>query len=176
VYILAGGKSRRFGSDKARATRDGEPLIVGVARELKPVASRVTVVAATAGAYEDLGLPTIGDLVPDKGPLGGLLTSIDHCQNDDWLFLTACDWAGIRAEWVKRLMESRTSDVQAVLYRSTHLQTLFALYRVSVRPAVESLIDAGRLSIKDLLATIAAVTLAVPDDWSRAVNINRPPA
>src|SRR4051794_14706591 len=75
AYILAGGQSQRFGSDKARAPLDGKPLIVHVAESLKPIASSVTVVAKDFGEYDDLGLVSIGDLQPGLGPMGGLLTA-----------------------------------------------------------------------------------------------------
>ncbi len=55
VYILAGGKSRRFGSDKARAEAKGVAVIVRVAEALASIAGTVTVVADRAGRYDDLG-------------------------------------------------------------------------------------------------------------------------
>ena len=56
VYILAGGRSRRFGRDKARATTGGAALVVRLAELLTPVAQSITVIAGRPGAYDDLGL------------------------------------------------------------------------------------------------------------------------
>ncbi len=74
VCILSGGRSSRFGSDKARALLRFVPLIVHVVRTAESVASRVTVVADTADKYAGLGLKTIVDLTPGLGPIGGLNT------------------------------------------------------------------------------------------------------
>jgi len=175
VYILAGGQSRRFGSDKARAPHDGVPLIVGVARLLEPVSSRITVVAAREGAYDDLGLRTIGDIVPEKGPLGGLLSAIADCGEDEWLFLAACDWVGIRAEWVSLLLEQRTPEARAVVYKSERYEPLFALYHTSIRETVVGLIEANRLETRNIFKETATVTMPPPEGWSDAVNLNRPP-
>jgi molybdopterin-guanine dinucleotide biosynthesis protein A len=175
VYILAGGRSRRFGRDKARALHDGVPLVVGVARALEPVASRVTIVAAGGGAYDDLGLRTIGDVVPEKGPIGGLLTAIEDCRPGEWLLLAACDWVGVRAEWVLELLASRGDLSGCVVFKSDRYQPMFALYHTSIRETVAAQIEAGRLSMQQLYPVIATVALPLPDDWDRATNLNRPP-
>ena len=42
LYILAGGKSRRFGSDKARALLDGKPQLLNIAEAFAPIAALET--------------------------------------------------------------------------------------------------------------------------------------
>src|SRR3954452_12325135 len=93
VYVLAGGKSSRFGSDKARALIDGTPLIRILADRLSPFASSLTVVAEVAGKYDDLGLKTIADQVPGLGPMGGLKTilgSLPENSRSPWFLLVSC--------------------------------------------------------------------------------------
>ncbi len=174
VYILAGGESRRYGSDKARALHRDTLLIVGVALALETVASRVTVVAATAGAYDDLGLKTIGDVVPQKGPLGGLLTAIEDCGDSGWLFLAACDWVGVRAQWVRTLLDNRTKESRAVVFKDDRYQPLFALYHTSLRDSVAELVGAGRLETRNIFERAETVTLPTPPGWDDAINMNRP--
>lgn len=174
LYILAGGRSRRHGSDKARALRDGEPLICGVARILGPVARSVTVVAASEGVYEDLGLRTIGDLVPGKGPLGGLITALKDRPGEGWLILAACDWSGIRGEWIQLLEGGIRPGSQAVVFRHTRNEPLLALYHTSVEKTARLMIAENRLAMMALLDRIETVFLPVPDRWDEALNINRP--
>jgi molybdopterin-guanine dinucleotide biosynthesis protein A len=176
VYILAGGKSRRFGDDKARAEHDGIPLVVGVARTLEPIADGTTVVAAQPGAYDDLGLRTIGDVVPDMGPMGGLLTAIDDCRggSDGWLFLAACDWVGAKPEWARRLLSEVRDGAQAVVFRSGKYQTMFALYHASIRGVVARHVEEGQLSLHRVFDDIETVSLPLPEDWNDAVNLNWP--
>jgi molybdopterin-guanine dinucleotide biosynthesis protein A len=175
VYILAGGRSRRFGSDKARALVGGVPLLVSVARCLEPVASRTTVVAGEAGAYSDLGFDTIADVVAQRGPLGGLLTAIEHSGPGRWLFLSACDWVGVRADWVVRLLERRAPGVQAVVYKGERFEPLFALYHTSLRDTVAGLIESGRLETRNVFARATTEVLPPPRGWGAATNLNRPP-
>jgi molybdopterin-guanine dinucleotide biosynthesis protein A len=176
LYILAGGKSKRFESDKARWLRDGVPLIVGVARTLERFASSVTVVAANDGAYDDLDMRTIGDIVAEKGPMGGLLTAIDDCRESRWLFLTACDWDGLKAEWVSTLLDRRRDAFQAVVFVDSGLyEPLFGLYHVSIRGVVSDLIEADRLKMQFLLDAVAVDRVPAPAGWNGVANLNRPP-
>ncbi|MFQ5511804.1 MAG: molybdenum cofactor guanylyltransferase [Candidatus Krumholzibacteriia bacterium] len=176
VYILAGGKSRRFGNDKARAMVDGAPLITRVSQVFASVAGEVTVVADRAGRYADLGLRTIGDVVPEKGPIGGLLTALDDAGG--WIFLTACDWLGVRPEWLQTLDETRARsprETGAVVFRSERgYEPLFGLYSASMRAAISAEIDRGRLKMQDLLGRIGTVAVDMPAGWRDVVNLNRP--
>ena len=174
TYILAGGRSRRFGADKARAKIDGLPLIVQVADLLKPFARSVTVVAAEPGVYDDLALVTIGDVVKGKGPIGGLLTAIYHHAGDGWILLSACDWLGIRPEWIRRLLESRSDAVDAVVYRTDRFEPLLGLYHSRVRATVVDHIARSRLQMQELLAGLETRAIPAPDGWADATNLNRP--
>ncbi|MEM7576299.1 MAG: molybdenum cofactor guanylyltransferase [Planctomycetota bacterium] len=101
-YILAGGRSRRFGSDKARYRIDGRPMIQRVADAFTPLCFSTTVVAQRPNQYADLGLPTIADLRPDAGPIEGLRTALRHAHRlthqqptptptSPWILLSSCD-------------------------------------------------------------------------------------
>lgn len=93
LYILAGGRSSRFGSDKARAELGGRPLVRRIADALAPVADPVRVVAGPPGGYADLGFVTIADRRPDLRPLAGLeMALLDRQQlcGTGWLILCSC--------------------------------------------------------------------------------------
>ncbi|MCY2975369.1 MAG: molybdenum cofactor guanylyltransferase [Planctomycetota bacterium] len=82
VYILAGGRSSRFGSDKARATVDEIPLVVRLQQSIaRKVNAQIFVIANEVDAYHDLGLATLADDVPHLGPVSGIATALEHFQN-----------------------------------------------------------------------------------------------
>lgn len=176
VYILAGGQSRRFGTDKALSDSGGRPLIVGVAEALAPVAERVKVVAHEAGSYADLALDTIGDMVRNKGPIGGVLTAVDDAGDGRWIFVTACDWVGIRTEWARLILDRRRPTVQAVVFHTEHFEPLFGAYHTSIGDVVRRRIDADRLAMHELLLEIETLALPAPPGWGEVVNLNRPPS
>lgn len=70
--VLAGGRSSRFGSDKALATLDGQTLLDHAMTALHPHCDLVIVV----GRGEVADWPR-----PDMGPLGGIAGALMHAAN-----------------------------------------------------------------------------------------------
>ena len=171
VYILAGGDSRRFGSDKARFELHGVPLLQRAVELVRPFAPRVVAVAKAAGQYDDLGVETIGDRVEDRGPLGGLHAAVADAD-PGWFALVACDWVGARAQWLAALIDA-IDDAEAVVYRGDRFEPTFALYHTRVRPRVDRQVSSGVLDLQTLLHDAATIELPLPADWSEAVNANR---
>jgi molybdopterin-guanine dinucleotide biosynthesis protein A len=173
VYIFAGGKSTRFGRDKARAEINGDPLLVHVARSFEDVATKVIVVADQPGKYQDLGFETIADQQPGLGPLGGLQAAFSHCR-DGWLLCASCDRIGVRPEWLQALFAGIKNGARAVVYRGRIWQPMPALYHTSLAPEVNAAIEAGRLSPWVVLEQTDAVALKLPPDWEDSLDINVP--
>lgn len=74
--VLAGGRSTRFGSDKAQAVLAGRTLVAHAVSLLRTVADDV-VVCGRAGLVA--GVPSIPDRPrADLGPLGGLCAALRH--------------------------------------------------------------------------------------------------
>ena len=72
--IIAGGKSRRFGSDKALAIVDGRPMLDHVAAGLAAQVDAMVICGKEWRAW-----PMLADYpVADFGPLGGLCAALDH--------------------------------------------------------------------------------------------------
>jgi len=174
VYILAGGRSQRFGSDKARATFNDEPLILHVRRLLSPVALSVTVVAEHQDKYADLSLRTIADRTPNLGPLGGLATALTDNAEAPWLLLCACDALVIRPDWLTRLLSHRTPDADAIAFRHDHWQPMPALFAQTSAAVVESQLNAERRSMQQLLNQLRTVALPTPRNWPKHWQVNRP--
>jgi molybdopterin-guanine dinucleotide biosynthesis protein A len=73
AWILAGGRSRRFGSDKAAFVVDGEPLLDRTARVCREAGLAVTVVARHERPG---GLPTLVEPDGPRHPLHGVATAL----------------------------------------------------------------------------------------------------
>lgn len=168
AYILAGGRSTRFGSDKARALLDNRPLILRIADTLESRGHEVFAVAREAGQYADLGIETIPDIEPDLGPVGGLQTALKH-RAQGWLILCSCDLVYPSPEPIRQLEQARVGqdDADAVVYRTDRWQPFPGLYHTRL------LRFAGHRSMQGLLD--AAVTRPVPCEDLRAITqANRP--
>lgn len=103
--VLCGGRSRRFGSDKALApTGDGTmgQRVVDAMRG----AGMDPVVAVGGDAGAALGLITVPDRWPGLGPLGGLATVLRWARRGDVL-VVPCDLPLLDQETVSRLLDAR---------------------------------------------------------------------
>ncbi len=89
--ILAGGQSKRMGTDKARLrlTPNGPMLIELVLAAVRAVADDVTLVA-NDDRLADLGLRTVPDIYPDAGALGGIYSAVTNAAHEHCL-VVACD-------------------------------------------------------------------------------------
>lgn len=173
-YVIAGGASRRFGTDKARAVHDGRTLLEGAAGVLRDVGVPVTVVCAPGRTYEDLGLRCIEDLRPGDGPLSALHAALTD-RADGWVALVACDLVGARPEWLRVLAE-RAGDAPAVAFRAVGIwQPVFALYSTELLPEVERRLDRGLLAARRLLDDVA-LAVDPPPGFSRMRSVDTPQA
>jgi molybdopterin-guanine dinucleotide biosynthesis protein A len=87
--ILAGGRSSRFGSDKAEALLGGRPLIAHVHEALAPQCAQTIVVGREWGR-----LQRVDDAPePGLGPLGGLLGALRHAERHGFtsVITSGCD-------------------------------------------------------------------------------------
>lgn len=87
--VLAGGRSRRFGTDKSEAMLGGQRLIEHAINSLKPHVAAVVVCGKTMP-----GFVKIADRPrPDLGPLGGLNGALHHAaaKGYDGVLTLGCD-------------------------------------------------------------------------------------
>jgi len=179
VYILAGGRSSRFGSDKARAIFNDQPLLCRIAALLEPIASEITVVADRADKYADLGFRTIADRRPGLGPMAGLDTALHDLPDASlWLMLCPCDAILLRRPWLDQLLNAAAPGIaaghDAVAFKDQHWQPMPALYHTRAMPTVaERLADNDR-SMQSLLDRLSSHAMSLPADWADHWQANTP--
>lgn len=177
VYILAGGKSSRFGSNKARAIFHNQTLIEHVQQLIQNHASRVTAVADVRDKFADLGIRTISDLTPGLGPLGGLISALDDLgPGEHWLLLCSCDAVVIEPAWLDTLLtqaQTQGRASQAIAFKGEYWQPMPALYAASGVKIVEEQAEGRGLSMQKLLKHLHTHALPLPVDWPDRWQVNR---
>lgn len=169
AYILAGGKSSRFGSDKARVRIQGQPNLSRLANAMTASGWSVTVVAQQAGAYEDLGLRTIADFEPNAGPLAGVITALEDfggIERPDAALIITCDLILWREAWSDALLRGRAWGAWITVLTSTEFVPFPGLYSPALLPSARQRWRAGTRSMKGLFE-------AVPGRW---LGIDRLPS
>ena len=151
AVVLAGGRSTRFGSDKASALLRGRPLLDWTVAALVLTVAKVIVVKARGQRLPSFDCPVPCDVVEDAfeglGPAAGLLSGF-RAVSTDFAFGVACDTPLVSAKVVSYL-ESRSHDVDVVVpVVDGFVQPLFALYRVEAcLPVFERRVAGGELKI-----------------------------
>jgi len=176
--IMAGGKSRRMGQDKAWIELDGEPLIKRVADVLAQVADEVIVVANDP-KYETLGLRVVHDRFPEGGALGGIATGVSAARHDRVL-VAACDMPFLSVEVWRVLLDHRYEADVVIPKIAGELETLHALYTKACVAPMERSLAAGKMRVISFfdevrVQPIEERELRVADPTLRSfTNVNTP--
>ncbi len=152
--VLAGGKGKRLGMDKTLLEIGGEPLLKRIVLTLGEGFPEVLVVVQegnhVAEAVAGWGVRVVSDLLPGKGPLGGIYTALEYSTSNH-VFVMACDMPYPSRELI-RLLLSRAPGWEAVVpRRGSYIEPLFAVYSRDLRKRIRERLETGRLKIHDLL-------------------------
>lgn len=144
--ILAGGKSSRYGKNKAFIKINGIPLIEKVITVMGSVFQELIIITNTPHKYSHLRLPVYKDLIEGLGPLGGIFTGLTAISKDAGFFV-ACDMPSLNRELLRHMVECK-DDFDAVVPRiSGKMEALYALYRNTCLPAIRRQIDSREYQI-----------------------------
>lgn len=149
--LLAGGRSSRFGQDKALYVYRGKPLAAWVLESFAaadgPFAERLVI---SSRPY-DFGVPVYPDIYPGSS-LGGLHAALTHATRD-WVALAACDMPFLTPAYWRQLLAYRNgADAVVVEGPQGRLEPLAALYHRRLLPSAERRLQAGDFRIQALLA------------------------
>jgi len=126
-FILLGGKSSRYGSNKAFVEIDGVRLVDRVAGIMQSIFQRVVLLTNTPEEYAYLQMPMVEDLVKGFGPMGGIYTGL-MTLSDEAGFFVACDMPFLSESLIRHMVDLR-ADFDAVVPRMDWmLEPLHALY------------------------------------------------
>src|SRR5918994_5153663 len=187
---LAGGQSRRMGTDKALLplVPGGQPMLGVVLERLSAVADDTFVVADDQARYSALGVRVVPDLSPQVGALGGIQAAIAWSAHEHCLAV-ACDMPFLSLPLLRRMAdEPRDYDVLVPLIpgesrqRDDGLvyQTLHAIYSKRCLPFIERRIAEGKKQVVSFFADVRVRTLDVTDitlwdpDLRSFFNVNTP--
>lgn len=165
VVVLAGGASRRMGTNKALLRIDEkETLIARVVSNMAALSDDLVVVSNTPEHYTDLPVRHTGDIFPGRGPLAGLHAGLSVARHP-WSFAMACDMPLVDRRLV-RFMVLLSAGHQAVVPRvDGQPEPLHALYSKEALPAIEQRLEAGDLRVISFYPAIQ-VRFVEPHEWA----------
>ena len=143
--ILAGGRSSRFGRDKALEVWRGKPLLEHAATGLKGCVERF-VVGGTLEQYGFLGLSVHPDPEAHRGSLYGLARALELAQMNR-VAVTACDMPNLTPEFWNVLSSLPPADVVVPEGPEGDLEPLAAIYAKSCLEPVQNALEANQLKM-----------------------------
>jgi len=147
-FILAGGRSRRMGRDKAQIPWGSGTLLSHACRQMKRVFAKTYIVG---GAQSVGGCAVLSDNFLSRGPLAGIHSALKHSRTD-WNLVLAVDLPLVNSALLEFIAKSCDEVNDAVAVRvGGHFQPLCAAYQRRLLPEVESRLRASELSIHRLL-------------------------
>ncbi len=156
--VLAGGQSRRFGSDKALALLDGRPLI-----ELALAALAGCDAVAVAGR-DWPGVTALPDLPgPGLGPLAGLNAALHHgaAQGFSHVASLPVDCPALPADWLAKLGDGPAHAAG---------QPLIAVWPVTLAAGLEAFVAGGGRRVRQWVTHTGARAV----DLGPVANVNHP--
>ena len=160
AVLLAGGESRRMGTDKAIPLFRGKPLWqiqIDLLRKLKP--AEILISARVDPAWRPSDLPFVPDDSPSRGPLSGLTSSLARVRSSHLLAL-AIDMPFMSETYLRSLfdriepgrgvlpmIDDRAEPLAAIYPADTHKDFVTALSGndFSLQTLTKRLVKAGKL-------------------------------
>lgn len=152
VFVLSGGKSSRMGQDKGLALFHNKPMITYLLDALDKLNLSIKIVA-NSEEYNTLGYTIVKDVVPEKGPIGGLFTAFHYTQAE-FVFLISCDMPFITPEIISKIIAEVDNHEVTVATIQNKINPLFAIYNTSLKKLVEKRIADGNLKMQQLIHSV----------------------
>jgi molybdopterin-guanine dinucleotide biosynthesis protein A len=181
VFILAGGRSTRMGTDKALLTLNGKTLLehaLSIAHELS---DSVKVVAA-GDRYSDFGSEVVEDEFPHCGPLGGIHAALGASDRELNIILSV-DTPMVTVDFLRYLLQRATAKPDALVTvpnAAGGVQGTCAVYRRPFRAVAEQQLKRERYKVTEAY-TLVSVEYVEEDEMRAAgfdpamfANLNTP--
>jgi molybdopterin-guanine dinucleotide biosynthesis protein A len=166
VVVLAGGQSARMGTDKSFVRVLGRPLIEDVLAQLAGLGTETILITNQPDDYRYLGVPLFGDVLPDKGALGGLYTAL-HSAAQPHVLCVACDMPFVIRPFLDYMLSLRSEGDAIVPRLDGEAEPFRAVYaRAACLPAIRAALDAGRMRVISFFPDVRV-------RWVEAAEIDR---
>jgi len=162
VFVLAGGKSSRMGTDKALLAINGTTLLgraLAVARQI----SGSTFIVGEASKFASFG-DVIEDAYRGCGPLAGIQAALS-CSAADFNIVLAVDLPLVSEQLLRFLLStSQQSDAVVTVPRvKARLQPLCAVYRKAFSAVAEESLRKGKYKIDSLFEQVSTRIIDEPE-------------
>lgn len=162
-----------MGQDKASLPFGSETMLQRIVTRLSDVVTPSRIVVVASENQVGLSIPSSIRITHDRqagqGPLEGMAVGWDACHPDvNVAVVVSCDVPLIVPAFVNRLFELSDSNDAVVPWDGQWLHPLTSVYRRTVRPHIETLLQSNQLRVNRLFEHVN--TCRVPVETLRDVD------
>jgi molybdopterin-guanine dinucleotide biosynthesis protein A len=169
AYVLAGGQSRRLGTDKLSLIIDGMSLLERTTAKCAASFDQVRLVAPKVGSLSELGYPVVQDSSRASGPMAGVIAALEDCSTDT-CFVTAADLLDLRTEVIMLLVSRYRGQQYFGLREQRSVQPLCGIYQNSALAVLCARAGQGQFGMAAALKEMDTDTVALPPGRWRNIN------
>lgn len=151
--ILAGGESRRMGTNKSLLPLAGARFIDHVYRTCADLFAEVIIVTNTPGLYADLPCRKVPDLFIAQGSLAGIHAGLSQARTDK-IFVVACDMPFLNPALVRRICAGAGCADVIIPYSASGHEPLHAVYDQRCLTKMAEQLATGRSRIIDFFPQV----------------------
>ena len=149
---MAGGKSSRMGKDKGLIALNGQPMIQYIINVLKSM-KLDTIIISNNSNYRQFGIPVFQDIVPNKGPIGGIYTALSHSTTEKNLILS-CDTPFISVSLLNDLINAAQNKNITIAEFEGREHPLIGVYDKNCRATYKSCLNRNELKLQNANKTL----------------------
>ncbi len=175
--IFAGGRSRRFGSNKALISVGGVRLIDRVIESIQTICDPVLLIANDLKPYYDVRAALVKDVMPHQGPLGAIYTALLFSPHE-WVFVKATDMPYINLNVTRKMYELAVNCDGVAPVLDGRYEPLFALYSRRCIPAIAEILQSQERKVTSFYRRVKIRALeedkwrAIDEEGRSFLNIN----
>lgn len=152
AVILCGGENSRIPVIKGLIEIGGKTIVETQIDALGGIFDEIVISANSPEHYFRFGLPVIGDILPRRGPLTGIL-SVLLSTGRDGAFAVASDMPFIRPGLIRHIVENRGGAATVPVFGGMP-EPLLAFYSKDIIAVGLKDLGAGNASLRELLGGI----------------------
>jgi len=151
--ILAGGRNRRIATNKALLTVGDRSIIATTLETMAPIFEETLIVTNQPEEYAFLDVTTVGDVFPQKGPLGGLYSGLTASKSEH-NFVVACDMPFLNSRLILYMLQSIGGCDVVVPLLEAGLEPLHAVYSKACLGPILAHLNKGDLRVQSFYGDV----------------------
>ena len=176
--VLAGGRSRRMGTDKSMMMLNGKSMIEYSIDALKPLCNKV-VISSNNFIYDFTGCEVWPDELPDQAPMVGIYSCLKRSKTDINIILS-CDMPLMSASVLEFLLSNSSNhEITVPIHKDGFIEPLCGIYKQSSMKVLKDFIDDDNFRLNECIRAASHHLISIGSEFpflseNMFLNINTP--